>query len=288
MNIDRFRVRKGDRAVLKKHRPDDTAHLGSKEAALERLQKDIKRLRARQELLYAQDRYALLLVFQGIDAAGKDSAIKRVMSGLSPQATDVHAFKVPSTEELDHDYLWRVHRALPARGRIGIFNRSHYEEVLAVRVHPHLLAAERSPADRVTDRIWQERFEDINAFERHLFRNGTIIRKFFLYVSRAEQRRRLLDRLDDPTKNWKFSAADVMERAKWKAYMSAYTEALAATSRATLPWYVIPADHKWFAHALIAEIILKTLEDLDLAFPKLTSRQRRELRRARRRLAREG
>jgi PPK2 family polyphosphate:nucleotide phosphotransferase len=288
MNVDRFRVRPDDRAVLKKHRPDDTAHFGTKEAALKRLQKDIKRLRARQELLYAQDRYALLLVFQGIDAAGKDGAIKRVMSGLSPQATDVHAFKAPSSEELDHDYLWRVCRALPARGRIGIFNRSHYEEVLAVRVHPRLLATERSSARRVTDRIWQERFEDINAFERHLFRNGTIIRKFFLYVSRAEQRRRLLDRLDDPTKNWKFSAADVMERAKWNAYMSAYTEALAATSRETVPWYVIPADHKWFAHVLIAEIILQTLEDLDLAFPKLTSSQRRELRRARRRLAREG
>jgi PPK2 family polyphosphate:nucleotide phosphotransferase len=288
MNIDRFRVRPGDRAVLKKHRPDDTAHFASKEAAHERFQKGIKRLQARQELLYAQDRYALLLVFQGVDAAGKDSAIKHVMSGLSPQATDVHAFKAPSSEELDHDYLWRVHRALPARGRIGIFNRSHYEEVLAVRVHPHLLAAERSSARRVTDRTWQERFEDINAFERHLFRNGTIIRKFFLYVSRAEQRRRLLDRLDDPTKNWKFSAADVMERAKWKAYMSAYTEALAATSPETIPWYVIPADHKWFAHALIAEIVLQTLDDLDLAFPKLTGRQRRELRRARRRLAHEG
>jgi len=287
VKIDRFRVRPGDRAVLEKHRPDDTAHFG-KGAALERLQKHIERLRARQELLYAQDRYALLLVFQGIDAAGKDSAIKRVMSGFSPQATDVHAFKAPSSEELDHDYLWRVQRVLPARGRIGIFNRSHYEEVLAVRVHPHLLVAERSSARRVTDHVWQERFEDINAFERHLFRNGTIIRKFFLYVSRAEQRRRLLDRLDDPTKNWKFSAADVMERAKWKAYMSAYTEALAATSRETIPWYVIPADHKWFAHVLIAEIILKTLQDLDLAFPKLTSRQRRELRQARRRLTHEG
>jgi PPK2 family polyphosphate:nucleotide phosphotransferase len=286
MNIDRFRVRPGDRAVLKKHRPDDTAHFGSKEAALRLLKKGIKRLRARQELLYAQDRYALLLVFQGIDASGKDSAIKRVMSGLSPQATDVHAFKVPSSEELDHDYLWRVHRVLPARGRIGVFNRSHYEEVLAVRVHPHLLAAERLSVRRVTHRIWRRRFEDINNFERHLFRNGTIIRKFFLYVSRAEQRRRLLERLDDPTKNWKFSAADVLERARWKAYMSAYTDALAATSPDTVPWYVIPADHKWFAHVLIAEIIVKTLEDLDLAFPKLTSSQRRELSRARRLLTR--
>jgi len=168
--------------VLKRHRPDDTAHVGSKEAALKRLQEGVKRLRARQELLYAQDRYALLLVFQGIDAAGKDSAIKHVMSGLSPQATDVHAFKEPSSEELAHDYLWRVHRVLPARGRIGIFNRSHYEEVLAVRVHPRFLVAERLSARRVTDRFWQERFEDINAFERHLFRNGTIIRKFFLHV----------------------------------------------------------------------------------------------------------
>ena len=287
MKIDRFRVRPGDRAVLEKHRPDDTAHFG-KGAALERLQKHIERLRARQELLYAQDRYALLLVFQGIDAAGKDSAIKRVMSGFSPQATDVHAFKAPSSEELDHDYLWRVHRVLPARGRIGIFNRSHYEEVLAVRVHPHLLVAERSSARRVTDHVWQERFEDINAFERQLFRNGTIIRKFFLYVSRAEQRRRLLDRLEDPTKNWKFTAADVMERSKWKAYMAAYREALSATSRKLTPWYVIPADHKWFAHVLIGEIILETLEDLDLTFPKLTSRQRRELQQARRRLTHEG
>jgi PPK2 family polyphosphate:nucleotide phosphotransferase len=288
VNIARFRVRPGDRAVLEKHRPDETGHFAGKKVALERLRKGLKRLRARQELLYAQDQYALLLVFQGIDAAGKDSAIKHVMSGLSPQATDVHAFKAPSSEELHHDYLWRVHRALPARGRIGIFNRSHYEEVLAVRVHPRLLVAERLPARCVTHRVWHERFEDINAFERCLFRNGTIILKFFLYVSRAEQRRRLLDRLQDPTKNWKFSAADVIERAKWHAYMSAYTEALAATSSDHVPWYVVPADHKWFAHLLIAEIIVKTLEDLDLAFPKLTSSQQRELGRARRLLTRRG
>jgi PPK2 family polyphosphate:nucleotide phosphotransferase len=288
MKVDRFRVRSGDRRVLERHRPDDTAHFGSKKAAHEHLRAGMDRLRARQEMLYAQDRYALLLVFQGIDAAGKDSAIKHVMSGVSPQGTEVHSFKAPSSEELDHDYLWRVHRALPARGRIGIFNRSHYEEVLAVRVHPHLLAAERVSVRRVTDRIWRQRLEDINAFERHLFRNGTIIRKFFLYVSRAEQRRRLLDRLGDPAKNWKFSAADVIERAKWHAYMSAYTEALAATSSDHVPWYVVPADHKWFAHALIAEIVLATLEDLDLAFPKLTSSQQRELGRARRLLTRRG
>jgi PPK2 family polyphosphate:nucleotide phosphotransferase len=284
MNVDRFRVRPGDRAVLEKHRPDHTVHFDGKQAAIEPLRQGIARLRERQELLYAQDRYALLLVFQGMDGAGKDSAIKHVMSGVSPQATEVHAFKAPSSDEQAHDYLWRVNRALPARGRIGIFNRSHYEEVLAVRVHPHLLAAERLPPDRVTRHLWRQRFKDIKGFERHLFRNGTIIRKFFLHVSRAEQRRRLLERLDDPHKNWKFSPADVVERAKWDAYMSAYADALAATSRHHAPWYVIPADHKWFAHVLIAEIIVKTLENLDLTFPKLTRGQRQELSQARRRL----
>jgi PPK2 family polyphosphate:nucleotide phosphotransferase len=206
------------------------------------------------------------------------------MSGVSPQSTEVHAFKAPSSEEQDHDYLWRVSRVLPARGRIGIFNRSHYEEVLTVRVHPQILAAEQLPADCVTRHIWRHRFKDINAFERHLFHNGTIIRKFFLHVSRSEQRRRLLQRLDDPTKNWKFRSGDLDDRAKWKEFMSAYAEALAATSRDHAPWYVIPADHKWFAHTLIAEIIVKTLEDLDLSFPRLTASRRRELARARRRL----
>jgi PPK2 family polyphosphate:nucleotide phosphotransferase len=284
MNVDRFRVRPGDRAALKKHRPDRTVHSGGKQAAIERLQEGIARLRERQELLYAQDRYALLLVFQGMDGAGKDSAIKHVMSGVSPQATEVHSFKAPSSEEQAHDYLWRVNRVLPARGRIGIFNRSHYEEVLVVRVHPHLLDAERLPTDRVTRHIWRQRFKDIKGFERHLFRNGTIIRKFFLHVSRAEQRRRLLARLDDPAKTWKFNPGDVLERAKWEAYMSAYADALAATSRHYAPWYVIPADHKWFAHVLIAEIVVKTLEDLDLAFPKLTRSQRQALSQARGRL----
>ena len=282
MNVDRFRVRPGDRSALKKHRPDHTVHFGSKEAALERLQHGIQRLGERQELLYAQDRYALLLVFQGMDGAGKDSAIKHVMSGLSPQATEVHSFKAPSGEERAHDYLWRVNRVLPARGRIGIFNRSHYEEVLVVRVHPELLAAERLPPERVGRQIWRQRFKDIKAFERHLFRNGTIIRKFFLNVSRAEQRRRLLERLDDPSKVWKFNPGDVPERAKWNAYMSAYADALAATSRDHAPWYVIPADHKWFAHALVAEIVVKTLEDLDLAFPKVGRSQRQALMHARR------
>jgi PPK2 family polyphosphate:nucleotide phosphotransferase len=284
LNTDRFRVRPGDEDALRKHPPDRTPQLHGKDAAAERLQRGIERLRERQDLLYAQDRYALLLVFQGMDGAGKDSAIKHVMSGVSPQSTEVHAFKAPSSEEQDHDYLWRVSRVLPARGRIGIFNRSHYEEVLTVRVHPQILAAEQLPADCVTRHIWRHRFKDINAFERHLFHNGTIIRKFFLHVSRSEQRRRLLQRLDDPTKNWKFRSGDLDDRAKWKEFMSAYAEALAATTRDHAPWYVIPADHKWFAHTLIAEIIVKTLEDLDLSFPRLTASRRRELARARRRL----
>jgi PPK2 family polyphosphate:nucleotide phosphotransferase len=285
MNVDRFRVRPGDEDAVRKHPPDRTPHL-DKQAGLERLQVNIERLRERQELLYAQDRYALLIVFQGMDGAGKDSAIKRVMSGVSPQSTHVYSFKAPSGEERDHDYLWRVSRVLPARGRIGIFNRSHYEEVLVVRVQPQILEAERLPPHGLTRNLWRHRFKDISAFERHLFRNGTIIRKFFLHISKDEQRRRLLERLDDPSKNWKFRTGDLDDRAKWKEYMSAYAEALAATSRNYAPWYVIPADHKWFAHALIAEILVKTLEDLDLAFPTLTAGRRRELAEARRRLIR--
>jgi PPK2 family polyphosphate:nucleotide phosphotransferase len=272
---------------LKHHRPDEKGDIESKDAALQHLQNSIERLTARQALLYAQNEYSLLLIFQGMDASGKDSAIKRVMSGVNPQGTEVHSFKAPSTEELSHDYLWRAVKALPGRGRIGIFNRSYYEEVLVVRVHPELLASERLPPSCVTPRVWRERFEDISGFERYLWRNGTIIRKFFLYVSRDEQRRRLLARLDDPAKNWKFSAADVQERAKWNAYMSAYREALALTSYDTAPWYVIPADHKWFAHVVIADVIVKALDDADLAFPKLTPKQRQELLQARRQLLRE-
>ncbi len=287
MRVGRYRVRHGDRTALKRHRPDDKGHFKTREVALEHLQKGIERLEARQKLLYAQNEYALLLIFQGMDAAGKDSAIKHVMSGINPQGTEVHSFKAPSTEELSHDYLWREVKALPGRGRIGIFNRSYYEEVVVVRVHPELLMSERLPASCVTPRVWRERFEDINAFERYLWRNGTIILKFFLYISRSEQRKRLLERLDDPSKNWKFSAGDLLERAKWHKYMSAYRDALAATSHDIAPWYVIPADHKWFAHVVIAEIIVNALDDADLAFPKLTPKQRQELLRARRQLVRE-
>jgi len=209
------------------------------------------------------------------------------MSGVNPQGTDVHSFKQPSAEELDHDYLWRATQALPSRGRIGIFNRSYYEEVLVVRVHPEVLAAQKLPAERVGRDIWKHRFEDINGFERHLWRNGTIIRKFFLHVSRREQRNRLLARLDDPAKNWKFSSGDLVEREKWRAYQAAYADAIAATSQPHAPWYVVPADYKWFSAVVVADAIVEALDELDLSFPKPTPMQRRELRAARRRLLRE-
>src|SRR3984893_12978362 len=287
MRVGRFLVRHADRTALKRIRPDETGPFKSKSTAIDHLTKGIQRLEARQAQLYAQHKHALLLVFQGIDASGKDSAIKHVMSGVNPEGTEVHSFKQPSIEELNHDYLWRAAKVLPERGRIGIFNRSYYEEVLVVRVHPELLKAERLPPECVTRRVWRERFEDICAFERHLSRNGTTIRKFFLYVSRSEQRKRLLERLDDPTKNWKFSQADLVELAKWHAYMSAYRDALSSTSHAHAPWYMIPADHKWFAHVVIADIIVQTLDDLDLSFPKLTHKQRREISQARKQLTRD-
>ncbi len=285
MDIDKFRVRHGDRRALKRH---DTVAIGpfdSKDAANAHLQKGIERLDMLQQQLYAQDRFALLLIFQGMDGVGKDHVIKHVMTGANPQGTDVHAFKQPSQEELDHTFLWRAAKALPARGRIGIFNRSYYEEVLVVRVHPPALAAEKVPPARVTRGIWTERFEDIIAFERHLWRNGTIVRKFYLHVSREEQARRLLARLDDPAKNWKFSETDLVERRKWHAYRSAYSEAIAATSHRHAPWYVVPADHKWFAQALVADVVVDALEGLDLSFPKLTPARQKQLERARRRLA---
>lgn len=284
MDTDKFRVRHGDRHALRRRATDDSGPFDSKETAIAHLQKGIERLDELQQKLYAQDRYALLLIFQGMDGAGKDHTIKHVMTGVNPQATDVHAFKQPSAEELDHDFLWRAAKVLPARGRIGIFNRSYYEEVLVVRVHSALLEAEKLPPSRVGRAIWSERFEDINAFERHLWRNGTIVRKFYLHVSRAEQARRLLSRLDDPAKNWKFSESDLVERQKWHSYHDAYAEALAATSHRHAPWYVVPADHKWYAQAVVADVIVQTLDELDLSFPPLTSKQHRHLAQARKRL----
>jgi len=286
VNVDHYRVRHNDRKALTRVETDETGPFNNKEAGVAYIEKGVERLEKRQQLLYAQDQYALLLIFQGMDAAGKDHVIRHVMSGVSPQGTDVHAFKQPSREELDHDFLWRTTKVLPERGRIGIFNRSYYEEVVAVRVHPQYLEAQKLPPSLVTKKIWDERFEDINAFEQHLSRNGTVVLKFYLHVSRGEQKRRLLERLDDPAKNWKFSETDVLDRDDWDEYRRAYSEALAATSRRHAPWYVVPADHKWFAHALVAEVIVQALDSLDLSFPKLSEAQRRNLTRARRKLER--
>ncbi len=284
VNADRFLVKPDSRVRLRRLDPADTRPFDAKKQVDGRLARDIARLFRLQELLHAEQRWSLLLVFQAMDAAGKDSVIKHVMSGLNPQGTTVASFKAPSARELAHDFLWRVNGELPERGAIGVFNRSHYEEVLVVRVHPELLDKERLPAELVTRTIWEQRYEDINALERHLARSGTVIRKFFLHVSKEEQRRRFLDRVDDPAKNWKFSMADARERERWGDYMTAYEEMLAATSTKHAPWYVIPADHKWFTHLAVARIIIEALEDLGLAFPQPDAAQVRELRLARRRL----
>jgi PPK2 family polyphosphate:nucleotide phosphotransferase len=288
IDVNRFRVKSGARVKLDKYDPADTASFRSKTQASHRLATGIERMAGLQELLAAQDRWAVLLVFQGLDAAGKDGMIKHVMSGLNPQGTSVESFKTPSAEEIDHDFLWRTVKALPERGRIGVFNRSHYEEVLVVRVHPEILAGQHLPTELVTRRIWQERFEDINAIERYLTRNGTVIRKFFLHVSKAEQRRRFLDRLNDPAKNWKFSLSDIEERKRWPDYVRAYEDVLSATSTAEAPWYIIPADSKWFARIVVAEIIVETLESLSLKYPVLSEAQQKTLKEVRRQLRAEG
>jgi PPK2 family polyphosphate:nucleotide phosphotransferase len=238
--------------------------------AREALERGRKELSDAQELLWASDRNALLVVLQAMDAAGKDSAIEHVMSGVNPQGVQVVSFGKPSPEELDHDFLWRISKALPERGRIGIFNRSHYEEVVALKVHPEWLEPQRLPPGQRDERFWQERYEDINAFERHLARNGTTIVKFFLHVSRAVQKKRFLARLDTPGKEWKFNAADVTERAHWDAYMSAFEDALTATSTPWAPWYVIPADHKKVAQALVAQVLVETVRSLDLHWPEVS------------------
>jgi PPK2 family polyphosphate:nucleotide phosphotransferase len=283
-DIDRFRVRTGQRVRLADLDTADTAPYDTAAGTNKILSKLSRRMFDLTEILYAQNRYSLLLIFQAMDAAGKDSAIKHVMLGLDPKATQVFSFKAPSDEELDHDFMWRCLKALPERGRIGVFNRSYYEEVLVVRVHPELLDRQHIPQKLLTPRIWTDRFEDIRHVEQYLYRNGTVIRKFYLNVSKAEQRRRFLARLDDPAKNWKFSLNDVDERLRWKEYMRAYEEAIRATSSKSAPWYVIPADHKWFTRIAIAEVIIDTLESLELRFPEIDARKRRELNLARRRL----
>jgi PPK2 family polyphosphate:nucleotide phosphotransferase len=283
-----YRVANGKGFRLRDIDPADTAQLESADAdrARETLQEGVERLAEYQDKLYAQDRWSLLLIFQAMDAAGKDGTIKHVMSGINPQGVQVYSFKAPSPEDLDHDYLWRCLRCLPERGRIGIFNRSYYEEVLVARVHPEILERQKLPPGLVTKRIWQERYEDIRNFERYLSRNGTVIRKCFLHVTKGEQKRRFLSRLDEPAKNWKFSASDVAERRHWKAYQRAYEDAIRATASAEAPWYVVPADHKWFTRLVVAAAIVDALAELGLHYPKLSGEQRRALAAARRELTR--
>ena len=278
--IKRYRVDAPARFRLDAIDSDEHGDL-DKDAAHAMLADDVKRLAQMQELLYAEDKWALLIVLQGMDAAGKDSVISHVMSGVNPQGCEVHSFKQPSAEELDHDFLWRSARSLPTRGRIGIFNRSYYEEVLVVRVHPPLLGAEKIPPGAVGKSIWQERYQDIRGFERHLVRNGTHVLKFFLHVSKEEQRRRFLDRLDEPAKRWKFSMDDVNERQHWDRYQAAYEEMIRATSTPQAPWYVVPADHKWFTRLVVASVIIEALKDLDLSFPKVGAADLKEMRKVR-------
>jgi PPK2 family polyphosphate:nucleotide phosphotransferase len=282
--VEPFRVTDGKRFRLKDHDTDATRGIDSREKAEKLLVKGVERLADLQEKLYAQDRWAVLLVFQAMDAAGKDGAIEHVMSGVNPQGCQVYSFKAPTSEDLDHDYLWRTAKCLPERGRIGIFNRSYYEEVLIVRVHEEILRKQKLPPKAVSKRIWDERLEDIAAHERYLARNGVLILKFFLNVSKDEQKRRFLDRLERPEKNWKFSSADAKERRFWKDYMHAYEEAIRATATKHAPWYVVPADKKWFARLVVAAAVVEAMERLDLAFPEVTAAQKKELEIARREL----
>lgn len=283
-----YRVNDGEGFQLRNVDPGDTHRITSKARARSLLKDGISRLAEMQEKLYAQDRWALLLIFQAMDAAGKDSTIEHVMSGVNPQGCQVYSFKAPSAEELDHDFLWRCQRALPERGRIGIFNRSYYEEVLVVRVHPELLGPQKLPPILVGDGIWEERFEDINAMERHLSRNGVVIRKFFLHVSNEEQRQRFLKRLRRPEKNWKFSMGDVKERRHWDDYMAAYEDAIRRTATPQSPWFVVPADHKWFTRLVVAGAIIDALAELDLGFPQVDEHRREELRLVQRELEAQG
>src|SRR5437660_1320480 len=275
-----FRISKGKNFRLMDVDPDDTLDFtkeADKPRAKEALAMGVTALAELQDKLYAQDKWAVLLIFQAMDAAGKDGAIKHVLSGVNPQGCQVYSFKSPSSDDLDHDYLWRCMKCLPNRGQIGIFNRSYYEEVLVVRVHPELLARQKLPPSLVTKDIWRERFEDINAFERYLTRNGVLVRKFFLHLSKQEQRRRFLSRLEDPDKNWKFSLADLHERQRWNSYMRAYEDMIRHTATDCAPWHVVPADHKWFTRLVVAEVIVDALESLELKYPKVDGARRREL-----------
>jgi PPK2 family polyphosphate:nucleotide phosphotransferase len=284
--VDSYRVDNGKGLRLVDYDPGDTHGLRSefKTEAKELLEHGIQRLAEMQEILYAHHRWALLLIFQAMDAAGKDSTIKHVMSGVNPQGVQVYSFKAPSAEELDHDYLWRTSKCLPERGRIGIFNRSYYEEVLVVRVHPEILKNEKLPDQFVSKDIWRDRFEDINAFERYLHRNGIAVRKFFLHVSKKEQKKRFLERLDNPAKNWKFSLADLRERDCWDKYQKAYEDMIRNTATEHAPWYVVPADNKWFTRLVVAGAVVDALDSMNLSLPKLTPEQKAELQQARKEL----
>jgi PPK2 family polyphosphate:nucleotide phosphotransferase len=274
-------ITKGKKCRLKDHDTNDTGEVKNEQHSKKIIENRAGLLTNLQEKLYAQNRWALLLVIQAMDAAGKDGVIKHVMSGVNPQGCDVHSFKTPSTEELNHDYLWRAHSRVPERGMIGIFNRSYYEEVLVVRVHPTILKAQKLPDPLITKRIWEQRYEDINAFEHYLTRNGVVVRKFFLHVSKKEQKKRFLERLEDSKKNWKFSMADVKERGYWKDYQEAYEEVIENTATKHAPWYVVPADNKWYTQLIVASAIITTLEELDLSFPDVDKEKKKELRSAR-------
>ena len=276
---DHYCVTNGEKFRLKDVDPGDTLDFKSedKERGKEALASGVELLADLQDKLYAQDRWGVLLIFQAMDAAGKDGAIKHVMSGINPQGCQVYSFKAPTSDDLDHDYMWRCQKCLPERGRIGIFNRSYYEETLVVRVHPEFLAKQKLPTELVTKDIWQERFQDIRAFERYLSHNGILVRKFFLHVSKKEQKRRFLARVDNPEKNWKFSAADMSERGFWSDYQKAYENMIQNTATKNAPWYVVPADNKWFTRVVVAAAVIDALASLDLAYPKVSKTQLKEL-----------
>ena len=287
--LKRYRVEHGRHFRLKDYDPEDTHGLDSesKTEAVELLANGVQELSRLQNILAAQDRWGLLIILQAMDAAGKDGTIKHVMSGVNPQGVQVTSFKTPTQEELEHGYLWRTSQHAPPRGTIGIFNRSYYEEVLVVRVHPEVLTNEKLPKALVTKQIWNERYEDINNFERYVTRNGIAVVKFFLHLSKKEQKRRFLERLDTPEKNWKFSAADARERGFWDDYQQAYEDAIGSTAKEHAPWYVVPADHKWFSRLVVAQVIVDTLKKMNLEYPKLSAAQKKELAKARLEIERE-
>ncbi|HMN23186.1 MAG: polyphosphate kinase 2 family protein [Ignavibacteriaceae bacterium] len=276
MKTSNYIAKPNSKISLSKYSTKDTSTIKSKDDGKELLEKNIEKMIELQNKLYASDKHSILLIFQAMDAAGKDSTIKHVMSGLNPQGTQVYSFKQPSKEEMDHGYLWRICKSLPERGRIGIFNRSHYEEVLIVKVHD-LLKFQRIPEELIDKNIWQKRYEQINNFENYLYENGTVVIKFFLHVSKEEQKERFLARINDQSKNWKFSAADLAERKLWDEYQTAYEEAISSTSKKHAPWYIIPADKKWFARLLVSEIIVDTLNKLNLNYPELSKEQLADL-----------